>query len=165
MLVRISPPALVELLEHHDLVAQRHQVVGHRERRGARRRCRRPASLTVANDLMPLGYEVVMFEKLAKPGGLMRTNIPAFRLPASVLDEEIGYILDMGVDIRYDTPVDEPEGSCSTTGFDAVFVGSGAPRGKDSRFPDATTASASTSVSTGSSRSPSATSSRSASAC
>src|SRR6187549_2323341 len=64
-----------------------------------------PASLTVANDLMPLGYQVTIFEKLPQPGGLMRINIPSFRLPASVLDEEIGYILDMGVDIRYDSPV------------------------------------------------------------
>ena len=64
-----------------------------------------PASLTVANDLMPLGYEVVIFEKLAEPGGLMRINIPSFRLPASVLDEEVGYILDMGVDVRYNSPV------------------------------------------------------------
>ena len=63
-----------------------------------------PASLTVANDLMPLGYEVVMFEKYDKPGGLMRTNIPSFRLPADVLDDEIDQILDMGVDIRYNTP-------------------------------------------------------------
>ncbi|EQD36226.1 glutamate synthase (NADPH), homotetrameric, partial [mine drainage metagenome] len=55
------------------------------------------ASLTVANDLMPLGYEVTIFEQLEQFGGLMRTNIPAFRLPASVLDEEIGMILAMGV--------------------------------------------------------------------
>ena len=64
-----------------------------------------PASLTVANDLMPLGYEVTIFEKLSKPGGLMRINIPSFRLPEQVLDEEIGYIVDMGVDVRYDSPV------------------------------------------------------------
>ena len=65
-----------------------------------------PASLTVANDLVPLGYEVTIFEKLPRPGGLMRINIPAFRLPEQVLDEEIGYIVDMGVDVRYNTPVD-----------------------------------------------------------
>ena len=59
-----------------------------------------PASLTVANDLRPLGYEVTVFEKQNKPGGLMRTNIPSFRLPEKVLDEEVGVILDMGVDIR-----------------------------------------------------------------
>ena len=70
-----------------------------------------PASLTVANDLMPLGYEVTIFEKLPRPGGLMRINIPAFRLPEQVLDEEIGYIIDMGVDVRYNTPVDSLEGA------------------------------------------------------
>ena len=64
-----------------------------------------PASLTVANDLMPLGYEVVVFEKNALPGGLMRTNVPSFRLPAAVLDEEIAMIVDMGVEVRYGTPV------------------------------------------------------------
>src|SRR5919106_5684962 len=64
-----------------------------------------PASLTVANDLMPLGYECVIFEKLGTPGGLMRINIPSFRLPAAVLDDEVNYILDMGVDIRYNSPV------------------------------------------------------------
>ena len=58
------------------------------------------------NDLMQAGYSVTIFEKFAKPGGLMRTNIPAFRLPASVLDFEIGTILDMGVDIRYSSPVE-----------------------------------------------------------
>src|SRR5947209_2555218 len=64
-----------------------------------------PASLTVANDLIPLGYRVTIFEKLDKPGGLMRTNIPAFRLPERVLQEEIDYILGMGVEIRYNSPV------------------------------------------------------------
>jgi NADPH-dependent glutamate synthase beta subunit-like oxidoreductase/ferredoxin len=93
-----------------------------------------PSSLTVANDLMPIGYEVTIFEKLAEPGGLMRINIPSFRLPAEVLDEEVGSILGMGVDIRYNSPVssmrtllDEP--------WDAVFVGSGAPKGKDLNIP------------------------------
>lgn len=93
-----------------------------------------PASLTVANDLMPLGYEVAIFEKLARPGGLMRTNIPAFRLPAAVLDEEIAMILDMGVDVRYDTPVTSMRWLLAQ-GFDAIFVGSGAPKGKDLELP------------------------------
>ena len=92
------------------------------------------ASLTVANDLMPLGYECVMFEALDKPGGLMRTNIPAFRLPASVLDEEIGYIVDMGVDLRLSTPVKSMR-ALLAEGYDAVFVGSGAPKGKDLNIP------------------------------
>jgi len=64
-----------------------------------------PASLTVANDLMPLGYEVVIYEKHRNAGGLMRVNSPSFRLPAEVLDEETQIILDMGVDVRYETPV------------------------------------------------------------
>jgi formate dehydrogenase beta subunit len=89
-----------------------------------------PAALTVANDLTPLGYQCVIFERLARPGGLMRTNIPAFRLPASVLDEEVGYILDMGVEIRYETPVASMKALLGE-GFDAVFVGSGAPKGKE----------------------------------
>ena len=70
-----------------------------------------PASLTVANDLVPLGYEVTILEKLPRPGGLMRINIPAFRLPEQVLDEEIGYIVDMGVEVRYNSPVEQPEGA------------------------------------------------------
>src|SRR6266852_2693516 len=93
-----------------------------------------PASLAVANDLMPLGYEVVMFEKLERPGGLMRTNIPSFRLPASVLDEEIDTILDMGVDIRYSSPINSMK-ALLAEGFDAIFVGSGAPRGKNLEIP------------------------------
>jgi formate dehydrogenase (NADP+) beta subunit len=93
-----------------------------------------PASLTVANDLMPLGYEVTIFEKLARPGGLMRTNIPAFRLPADVLDEEIDYIVRMGVDLRCNTPVDSME-ALLREGYDAIFVGSGAPKGKDLDVP------------------------------
>ncbi len=94
-----------------------------------------PASLTVANDLMPLGYEVTIFEKLPRPGGLMRINIPAFRLPEEVLDEEIGYIVDMGVDVRYDSPVESLETLLDSRAFDVVFVGSGAPRGKELDIP------------------------------
>jgi len=93
-----------------------------------------PASLTVANDLMPLGYEVTIFEKYDKPGGLMRTNIPSFRLPESVLQFETDAILDMGVDIRYNSPVNSMK-ELLGQGFDAVFVGSGAPRGKDLDIP------------------------------
>jgi NADPH-dependent glutamate synthase beta subunit-like oxidoreductase/ferredoxin len=92
------------------------------------------ASLTVANDLMPLGYECVVYEALNKPGGLMRSNIPAFRLPASVLDEEMDYILDMGVDLRLRTPV-QSMSRLLEEGYDAVFIGSGAPKGKDLNIP------------------------------
>jgi formate dehydrogenase (NADP+) beta subunit len=94
-----------------------------------------PASLTVANDLMPLGYEVTILEKLPRPGGLMRINIPAFRLPERVLDEEIAYIVDMGVDVRYNTPVDSLKALLDSGAFDAVFVGSGAPKGKELEIP------------------------------
>ncbi len=93
-----------------------------------------PASLTVANDLLPLGYEVAIFEKLGKPGGLMRTNIPAFRLPERVLMEEIDLILNMGVDMRFNAPVNSMEALLGA-GYDAVFVGSGAPRGKNLDIP------------------------------
>ncbi|HEV3486965.1 MAG TPA: FAD-dependent oxidoreductase [Vicinamibacterales bacterium] len=94
-----------------------------------------PASLTVANDLMPLGYQVTIFEKLPRPGGLMRINIPAFRLPEQVLDEEIGYIVDMGVDVRYNSPVASLKALLDDGDFDAVFVGSGAPKGKELEIP------------------------------
>jgi NADPH-dependent glutamate synthase beta subunit-like oxidoreductase len=90
-----------------------------------------PASLTLANDLMPLGYEVTIFEKWNVPGGLMRTNIPSFRLPEKVLSEEIAYITDMGVDLRLNSPVNSMKTLLGSGEFDAVFVGSGAPKGKD----------------------------------
>jgi NADPH-dependent glutamate synthase beta subunit-like oxidoreductase len=94
-----------------------------------------PASLTVANDLAPLGYEVVVFERHGSPGGLMRSNIPSFRLPQSVLDEEIGMILDMGVELKLESPVDSMKSLLAEGGFDAVFVGSGAPKGKELELP------------------------------
>jgi formate dehydrogenase beta subunit len=94
-----------------------------------------PASLTVANDLQPLGYDVTIFEKLGSAGGLMRSNIPSFRLPAKVLDEEIAMIAEMGgVDVRYNTPVSSLK-ALLAEGYDAVFVGSGAPRGKELDIP------------------------------
>ena len=100
-----------------------------------------PASLTVANDLMPLGYAVTIFEKLAVPGGLMRSNIPAFRLPEKILNEEIGMITDMGVEVRYNAGVESMK-ALLAEGFDAVFVGSGAPRGKELDLPGRQEASA-----------------------
>jgi len=92
------------------------------------------ASLTVANDLRPLGYEVTIFEALDTTGGLMRTNIPQFRLPPSVLDEEIGYVLDMGVELKTNHSIDSMK-ALLDEGFDAVFVGTGAPRGKNLEIP------------------------------
>jgi NADPH-dependent glutamate synthase beta subunit-like oxidoreductase/ferredoxin len=94
-----------------------------------------PASLTVANDLAPLGYHVTIFEQFATPGGLMKTNIPAFRLPQEVLDEEIGVIVDMGVDLKLGSPVRSMQELLGRGGFDAVFVGSGAPKGKELKLP------------------------------
>ena len=94
-----------------------------------------PASLTVANDLAPLGYEVVIFERNGSPGGLMRSNIPSFRLPQSVLDEEIGMILDMGVELKLESPINSMKKLLAEGGFDAVFVGSGAPKGKELELP------------------------------
>ena len=89
-----------------------------------------PASLTVANDLAPLGYECTVFEAMHRPGGLMISNIPAFRLPEEVLDEEIGYIENMGVEIKLNHRVESLK-SLLDEGYDAVFIGSGAPKGKD----------------------------------
>jgi len=93
------------------------------------------ASLTVANDLLPLGYDVTLFEQLATTGGLMRTNIPKFRLPPKVLDEEIGYILDMGVRLELNHRIDSLKALLDSREFDAVFVGTGAPRGKELDLP------------------------------
>jgi formate dehydrogenase beta subunit len=94
-----------------------------------------PASLTVANDLVPLGYQVTIFERQPRPGGLMRINIPAFRLPEQVLDEEIAYIIDMGVDVRYNAPIASLKSLLDSSEFDAVFVGTGAPKGKELEIP------------------------------
>ena len=93
-----------------------------------------PASLVVCNDLMPLGYECTIFEAQSVPGGLMRYNIPAFRLPPEVLEEEIGYILDMGVEIHYNHRIESMR-DLLDEGYDAVFVGTGAPRGKELKLP------------------------------
>ena len=92
------------------------------------------ASLTVANDLLPLGYDVTIFEGLDATGGLMRTNIPQFRLPPNVLDEEIGYILDMGADLRLGHRIDSMRDLLEEE-YDAIFVGTGAPKGKNLEIP------------------------------
>ena len=93
-----------------------------------------PASLTVANDLMPLGYQVTIYEKLEQAGGLMWNNIPQFRLPPRVLNEEIDMILDMGVDLKTGHPV-ESMAAVLEEGWDAVFIGTGAPKGKELDLP------------------------------
>ena len=93
-----------------------------------------PSALTVARDLMPLGYEVDLYEKEAKAGGYMRQQIPSFRLPAAVIDEETGYILNMGVNTFFNTRVESMK-ALLEKGYDAVFVGSGAPTGRNMKLP------------------------------
>jgi formate dehydrogenase beta subunit len=93
-----------------------------------------PASLTVARDLAPLGYTCVVYDGDPKAGGMIRTQIPKFRLPDSVIDEETGYILDLGIDFRGGQRVDSLK-ALLAEGWDAVFVGSGAPRGRDLEIP------------------------------
>jgi NADPH-dependent glutamate synthase beta subunit-like oxidoreductase/ferredoxin len=93
-----------------------------------------PASLTVARDLAPLGYDVTVFDGDARAGGMIRTQIPRFRLPESVIDEEVGYILDIGVNFRSGQFIDSLK-KLLGEGYDAIFVGSGAPRGRDLDIP------------------------------
>ena len=93
-----------------------------------------PSSLTVARDLAPLGYEVTVFDGEAKAGGFIRTQIPRFRLPEEVIDEETGYILDLGVNFASGQRIDSMK-QLLGQGFDAVFVGCGAPRGRDLPLP------------------------------
>ena len=98
-----------------------------------------PASLTVARDLAPLGYDITVFDGEPKAGGFMRTQIPRFRLPEAVLDEETGYILNMGVHFRNNQRIDSMK-ALMAEGYDAIFVGCGAPRGRDLQIPGRTEA-------------------------
>src|SRR5499433_2857705 len=93
-----------------------------------------PASLAVARDLAPLGYHCTVFDSDPKAGGMMRTQIPKFRLPDSVIDEECNYILDLGIKFRGGKRIDSLK-ALLAEGWDAVFVGSGAPRGRDLDIP------------------------------
>jgi NADPH-dependent glutamate synthase beta subunit-like oxidoreductase/ferredoxin len=93
-----------------------------------------PASLTVARDLAPLGYDCVIFDQDPKAGGMIRTQIPKFRLPDSVIDEECSYILDLGIEFRASRRIDSLK-ALLAEGWDAIFVGSGAPRGRDLDIP------------------------------
>ena len=93
-----------------------------------------PASLTVARDLMPLGYDCTVYEKDPKAGGLMRTNIPSFRLPVGVIDEEVDRILDFGVVRKFNEEVKSLK-SIIEQDYDAIFIGTGAPKGKDLDIP------------------------------
>ncbi len=89
-----------------------------------------PASLTVGRDLAPLGYEIHLFDEQYKGGGFMLSQIPAFRLPERVLDEEVDYILRLGIHSHFKHYVDSLKGVLEQD-YDAVFVGTGAPRGRD----------------------------------
>jgi formate dehydrogenase (NADP+) beta subunit len=93
-----------------------------------------PASLTVARDLAPLGYHCTVFDSDPKAGGMMRTQIPKFRLPDSVIDEETDYILDLGIEFRGGQRIDSLKKLLGEN-YDAIFVGSGAPRGRELDIP------------------------------
>jgi NADPH-dependent glutamate synthase beta subunit-like oxidoreductase/ferredoxin len=97
-----------------------------------------PASLTVARDLAPLGYECVIYDADPQAGGMIRSQIPKFRLPESVIDEEVGYILGLGIEFRGGQRIDSLRALLAGNGsgrYDAIFVGSGAPRGRDLDLP------------------------------
>ncbi|WP_072386881.1 FAD-dependent oxidoreductase [Hyphomicrobium sp. CS1BSMeth3] len=100
-----------------------------------------PASLTVARDLAPLGYRCVILDQDPKAGGMMRTRIPRFRVPEGVIDEETGYVLDLGVELRSGTRVNSLK-ALLDEGWDSVFIGAGAPRGLDLELPGRAEASA-----------------------
>jgi formate dehydrogenase (NADP+) beta subunit len=93
-----------------------------------------PASLTVARDLAPLGYDITIFDGDLKAGGMMRSQIPKFRLPDEVIDEEVGYILYGGAAFVAGRRIDSMK-ALLAEGYDAIFVGSGAPRGRDLDLP------------------------------
>ena len=93
-----------------------------------------PASMTVARDLAPLGYHVVVYDADAKSGGMIRSQIPRFRLPESVIDEEMGYITDLGLEMRLGERIDSLSALLKED-YDAIFVGTGAPRGRDLDVP------------------------------
>ena len=93
-----------------------------------------PASLTVARDLAPLGYDLTIIDADPNPGGMIRSQIPRFRLPESVIDEEVGYITGLGMTLRQGERVDSLK-ALLAEGWDAVFVGSGAPRGRELDIP------------------------------
>jgi len=93
-----------------------------------------PASLTVARDLAPLGYDITLFDEQTKGGGMIRSQIPSFRLPDEVLDEEVNYVLNMGINTFFNQRVDSLKNILEQD-FDAVFIGTGAPKGRDLDLP------------------------------
>ena len=100
-----------------------------------------PASLTVARDLAPLGYHLVIYDSDSRAGGMIRSQIPKFRLPEEVIDEEVGYITDLGPEMRLGQRIDSLRALLDED-YDAIFVGSGAPRGRDLPIPGRTEAAA-----------------------
>jgi NADPH-dependent glutamate synthase beta subunit-like oxidoreductase/ferredoxin len=92
------------------------------------------ASLTVANDLLPLGYEIDVFESLHKMGGLIRSNIPKFRLPPNIIDEEFDVIVERGVNLHLNHPIESMK-ELLEEHYDAIFVGTGAPHGRELDLP------------------------------
>ncbi len=100
-----------------------------------------PASLTVARDLAPLGYDVTLFDGSDRAGGMIRSQIPKFRLPVEVIDEEVGYILNLGVNFKNGVWINSLKDVLAEN-YDAVFVGTGAPRGRDLSIPGRTEAAA-----------------------
>jgi formate dehydrogenase beta subunit len=100
-----------------------------------------PASLTVARDLLPLGYTIVLYDQDKLAGGMMRTQIPKFRLPETVLDEECGYILGLEPETKFGERIDSLK-KLAAENYDAIFVGCGAPRGRDLEIPGRNEASA-----------------------
>ncbi len=100
-----------------------------------------PASLTVARELAPLGYQVVVYDADTRAGGMIRSQIPRFRLPEEVIDEEVGYVLGLGVETRLGERVESLK-ALMAEDYDAIFVGTGAPRGRDLDLPGRTEAAA-----------------------
>lgn len=101
-----------------------------------------PASLTVARDLAPLGYEIHLYDEWYKGGGMMRSQIPSFRFPEEVLDQEVNYILDMGIKTHFNHFVNSMKDEIMSKDYDAIFVGTGAPKGRDLKLPGRETADA-----------------------
>lgn len=101
-----------------------------------------PSALTVARDLAPLGYELHIYDEQKKGGGFMRSQIPSFRLPETVLDEEVNYILDLGIHQHFNHYVKSMKDEILSKNYDAVFVGTGAPKGRDLDIPGRKEASA-----------------------
>lgn len=94
-----------------------------------------PASLTVARDLAPLAYTIHLFDDQAKGGGMMRSQIPSFRLPETVLDQEVALITDLGIHTHYNHRVESLKDLIEQNIYDAIFIGTGAPKGKDLMLP------------------------------